>query len=332
MSIAGVARRRLCVLLATALVLMSTAACSLSTDDLPSVRAGVGDAYDITIEFVSVMNLPNGADVIMDGIRVGEVREVSIADAAVVVRAGIRSDTRIPATIQAIIRQNTLLGDTYVALVREPGAARNEYLAEGSTVPMSRTTSPPQLEDTMAVLATFINGGSIRRIEDVMARVNSVMPAVPDVQKIAATVSTDLHDLSGNTQAVDRMLDEINFTAVAIGDSGPELSAIFAPDAAHYWRRVATNAVAHIGTILPSIGSIYEGGLWLVPMLESLVAVGDAGEGYAAATVDISNFLRTTLIPFVNKPSIDVVSVETAHGDQIVADAENILRMLGAVK
>ncbi|WP_257890493.1 MlaD family protein [Rhodococcus sp. USK10] len=319
------------MLVALALILVASA-CSLRPEDLPSVRGGVGADYELSIEFASVMNLPNGADVIMDGVRVGEVHDVQITDRSVVVHTGIRDDTRVPAGIRAIVRQNTLLGDTYVALVRDPDAPGGEYLAEGATVPASRTTSPPQLEDTMAVLATFINGGSIRRIEDVMARVNTVMPSVPEIQKLSSIVSVDLHDLGDRTGNVDRMLSEMDSTAVALGDNGTELSTLFDSSSVHYWRRVATNIVAHIGQILPSIGSVYEGGLWMVPMLESLADTGDSIVGYSSATVDVSNFLRTTLIPFAKNPSVDIVSVNTPQGDQMVADAENILRMLGAVK
>lgn len=317
----------------TALLLTLVAsACSLRPEDLPSVRGGVGDGYEISLEFESVMNLPAGADVIMDGVRVGEVRELDVADDSVAVVAGIRQDTRVPADARAIVRQNTLLGDTYVALVRDPDAVVGGYLEEGSTVPLSRTTSPPQLEDTMAVLATFVNGGSIRRVEDVMARVNAVMPPVPEVERLASIVSVDLRDLGDRTAEIDRLLVEMDATAVTVDANADSLATIFDSSTVHYWRRLAVDVVSHIGQILPSVGSLYEGGLWLIPMFESLADTTDVSRGGPSATVEVSNFLRTTLIPFAQNPSVDIVSVETADGDQLLADAENILRMLGAVK
>jgi len=324
-------RRRLRAVTAVALVFLASA-CSLRPEDLPSPRGGIGDGYDISIEFASVMNLPSGADVIMDGVRVGEVRDVEVLDDSVAVRAGIRSDTRVPASVRAIVRQNTLLGDTYVALLRDPEGKAGEYLPEGATVPQNRTTSPPQLEDTMAVLATFVNGGSIRRIEDVMARVNTVMPAVPEIERLASIVSVDLNDLGGRTAEIDRMLDGLNSTAVALNENSDSLVTIFDASTVHYWRRLAVDVVSHIGQILPSVGSLYEGGLWLIPMFESLADTTDISRGAPSAVGELSEFLRTTLIPFAQNPSVDIVSVESAAGNQLVSDAENILRMLGAVK
>jgi len=313
-------------------MLLVVTSCSLRPEDLPSVRGGIGEGYEISVEFASVMNLPSGADVIMDGVRVGEVRELEVQDDGVAVRVGIRSDTKVPADIRAIVRQNTLLGDTYVALLRNPEGTRGEYLGEGAVVPIERTTSPPQLEDTMAVLATFVNGGSIRRIEEVMARVNSVMPDVAEIEQLAGTVAVDLNDLGERTVEIDRMLDGMNASAAVLDENSESLATIFDAETVHYWRRLAVDVVSHIGQILPSVGSLYVGGIWLVPMFESLADTTDISRSGPSATVELSNFLRTTLIPFAQNPSVDIVSVESADGDQLVSDAENILRMLGAVK
>ncbi|MGW0174332.1 MlaD family protein [Rhodococcus sp. NPDC003322] len=322
------------VQLAAALMLVLTAsACSLRPEDLPSVRGGIGSGYEISLEFESALNLPAGADVIMDGLRVGEVRDVAVEGNGVAVTAGIRDDTRIPVSIHAIVRQNTLLGDTYVALVRDPASQVTAHLSDGDSVPLERTVSPPQIEDTMAVLATFVNGGSIARIEDVMARVNAVMPAVPEIRSLATVVSTDLRDLGARTAEIDRMLDGMNATAVTLGENSESLATIFDGSTVQYWRRLAVDVVSHIGQILPSVGSLYAGGLWLVPMFESLADTTDTSlSGAPSAATQLSEFLRTTLVPFAGNPSVDVVSVETSDGGRSLADAENILRMLGAVK
>ncbi|MCD2111629.1 MlaD family protein [Rhodococcus rhodochrous] len=324
--------RRITRAVAALSLILVVSSCSLRPEDLPSVRGGIGDGYEISVEFASVMNLPSGADVIMDGVRVGEVRNLEVQNDGVAVRVGVRSDTRVPADVRAIVRQNTLLGDTYVALLRNPDGRSGEYLGEGATVPVERTTSPPQLEDTMAVLATFVNGGSIRRIEQVMGRVNAVMPDVAEIERLAGTVAVDLNDLGQRTVEIDRMLDGMNSSAAALNDNSESLVTIFDGSSVHYWRRLAVDVVSHIGQILPSVGSLYVGGYWLVPMFESLADTTDISRGGPSATVELSNFLRTTLIPFAQNPSVDIVSVESAGGDQLVSDAENILRMLGAVQ
>jgi hypothetical protein len=272
----------------------------------------------------------------MDGLRVGEVRGVEVSDDFVTVKARVKATTEIPADTQAIIRQDTLLGDTYIALTRDPTLPVQDHLGPDATIPLDRTTSPPQLEDTIAVLANFVNGGSITRIQDTMKRVNAVVPAPADVEDLAAIVAVDLRDLSRKKIEIDRTLNGFTDTASALNERSQILSDMFAQPAEHYWRRLAISVVSHIGQIVPSVGSVYEGGLWMVPMLNALADSGDVirdiwDEGPATAE-QLSSFLRTTLLPFAQSPSVDVVSVETADGEQILGDAENILRMLGAVK
>lgn len=315
--------------------LLATSACSVGPDDLPSVRGGVGASYQLDLHFASTMNLPTGADVMMDGLRVGEVENLTAAGKFVSVRAKVKEGTKVPADVHAVIRQNTLLGDTYIAL--DHGAVvQGPYLQPGATVNVDHTSSPPQLEDTMAVLAYFVNGGSIQKIEDAMTGINRVMPAPGDVQRLATVVAGDMRDLAGDTGEIDRMLGGFAATGAAIDDKGQVLSTLFSQQSVHYWRRTAVNIVSYISQILPSVGSVYEGGLWMVPMLNSLADTGGVGRAIwdqaPADTAKLSDFLRTTLLPFAQNPSVNIRSIDTAAGERIVSDVENLLRMLGAVK
>lgn len=317
-----------------AAVVVSATGCSLQPEDLPSVRGGVGDAYTLEIDFDSVMNLPSGADVILDSFRIGEVQKVEVNDdGKVAVVASIGEDAQVPSNIRAIIRQDTLLGDTYVALLRDLDAPSTTYLGEGDTIPIDRTVAPPQLEDTMAVLATFINGGTIQRVQDMMRNANTVMPPQKDLRALAGVVSTDLHDLGSRTDEIDRTLDGLNNTAEAVNNNTTELSTVFDSSTVHYWQSVSENIYAHIGTILPSIGSVFEGGLWLVPMFNSLAdSLEGASSEWPKTAVEVSNLAQGTLLPFAKNPSVDIVSVQNAEGKEISSDVGNLLRMLGAAK
>lgn len=310
--------------------------CSLSPNDLPSMRGGVDGGYNVVLQFSSVMSLPSGADVMMDGLRVGEVGKVDVSGQAVTVTVHLRTGTRVPTDVRAVIRQNTILGDTYIALDRDAADSGGGYLQPGATVPVSRTTAPPQLEDTMAVLAYFINGGSIQKMEDSIGGINAVMPAVTAVRRLSSTAVVDMRDLGHDTAEIDRTLAGLNATAVAFDDKSSTLSTMFTPSAMHYWRRAAVNLIAYVSQVLPAIGSIFEGGLWLVPMLGSLAnSVGDMRATWDEAPSDaekLSTFLRTTIVPFAHAPSVNILSVDSAQGDKLIGDVENVLRMLGAVK
>ncbi|WP_051026898.1 MlaD family protein [Nocardia higoensis] len=316
---------------------LAVTGCALSPDDLPSVRSGVHTDYTVTLRFENVMNLPSGADVLLGGLRVGQVQGLTATPDGIDVTVGLAANTEVPADAGAIIRQNTLLGDTYIALIpsTEPHPEQG-FLGPGSTVPLERTTSPPQLEDTIAVLAYFVNGGSIQKMQDTMATLNRTMPALEDVRRMAGTVAVDMADLAAGTAELDRLLNGVNDTATAVVDRSAEWQAVFSEQGTHYWHNVARAVVAHISTLLPSVGSIFEGGLWLTPMLNSLADTAESGRGIwgdaPATTVRVNNFLRTTLLPFAQRPAVDVTSVSTGTGDELIGDATSILRLLGAVR
>lgn len=318
-------------------VAATVGACSLTPADFPSPRAGVDVDYTVTIEFASALNLPVGADVMLNGLRVGEVQSLTDSGDSIDATVGLAHDVRVPGDTEAIIRQNTLLGDTYIAL-RPPidGGSDATFMHDGDVLPQDRTVSPPQLEDTIAVLAYFVNGGSIQKVQDSMASLNGAMPPLDQVRSLAATVSVDLADLAAHTGEVDRTLNGLNDFARSFDDRAPELQAVFSPEGAHYWNRIASAVVGHISTLLPSLGSIFAGGQWLVPMLESLAGTAEAGRGTwdsaPVAATRLGEFLRTTLLPFVSDPSVNVTAVTASDGTQLVDDATDLLRMLGATR
>ena len=330
-------RRKLTVMLLSLTVAASMSACSLTPTDFPSPRVGIDTDYSVTIQFESALNLPVGADVMLNGLRVGEVQSLTDGGNTIDASVGLARDSRVPYATAATIRQNTLLGDTYVALTPPAGnLPSTQYLRDGDVIGLEHTLSPPQLEDTIAVLAYFVNGGSIQKVQDSMVSLNNAMPPVDEVRRLAATVSVDLADLAARTDEVDRTLNGIDSFAKSFDDRAPELQAIFSPEGAHYWNRIASAVVGHISTLLPSLGSIFAGGHWLVPMLESLAGTAEAGRGTwnsaPVAAKRLDEFLRTTLLPFAENPSVNVTSVTSADGRPLLDDATNVLRVLGAVR
>lgn len=329
--------RSIRVAVATLCVAVAASACSLTPTDFPSPRAGVDVDYDITIEFASALNLPVGADVMLNGLRVGEVRSLSDSGNSIDASVGLARGVRVPEDTEAVIRQNTLLGDTYIALTPPTERrAGGSLMGDGDVIGQDRTVSPPQLEDTIAVLAYFVNGGSIQKVQDSMTTVNKAMPPVDELRALASTVSVDLADLAARTDEVDRTLTGFDSFSKSFDERAPELQAVFSAEGAHYWDRISSAVVAHISTLLPSLGSIFAGGQWLVPMVESLAGTAEAGRGNwdraPAAATRLNQFLRTTLLPFAENPSVNVTELTTADGEQLVGDATVVLRMLGAVR
>lgn len=327
---------RIPVLLALIVTAVACASCSLRPVDLPIDSAMSGDGYQVTLQFASALNLPTGSDVTLDGIRIGSVRDVTLAANAVNVHVRVQKGTRIPQGVRAAIRQNTVLGDSYVALEPPgPGGGTVDYLGNGAVVPLSRTSSPPQLEDTLAILAFFVNGGTIQRAEKMIAGVNRVMPTTPEIRQMATTVAIDLADLSQNTTEIDRVLAGFTDTARAVTEKSADVQEMMNPAGMYYWHRIFRAPLSYLGSLLPAIGSIFSGGAWLIPMITSLADLAGAGrqnwDDAPAAADTLRKFLDNTLVPYLQDPSVNVRSV-SASGSDLTADAEDLLRMLGAVQ
>ncbi|MFX0578492.1 MlaD family protein [Nocardia nepalensis] len=329
--------RRCGAVLAVTCALVGTAACAqINVKNVPVPGTTVGDGYNLTLQFSSVLNLPERARVVFDGTRVGRVTRLHIAGSSVDVEIRVESGVAIPANIHAVLQQDTILGDTYVALLHDENDIAAPKLTANATVPVTQTSAPPQLEDTIAVLATFITSGSIQRAQTTISRLNAVTPADNiELQGIVHRVATDLGALSDRLDEVDTWLDGVDRTAADLHEQAPVLAYFTSPAGQLSWYR-NTFGLSYMGKLLPSIGSIYQGGFWLVPMLHSLVdATGALEESGTDILGDGPAWLRLLteqVLPFAHDPSIDVSSITTSDGRDLTGDITAVLRMLGAIR
>ncbi len=326
--------RAFTVAIVTALTVSSCA--SIGVGDLPQPGNSYGDGYDIVLEFANVLNLPDRAKVVMDGTTIGVVEKMAVSPSAVDVTARIDHAVKIPTSARAILQQATVLGDIYVALEREPEvSAAAATVPPDGRIPLAQTTSPPQLEDTIANLAAFVTSGSIQRVQDSIIRINNVTPQrLEQVRAISSRVSVDLQDLSRNVDTVDTWLNGVAGTANALAMGTPKLDYWFSPAGLTQWDRMSTTGIS-IGTLVPSVGSIYTGGYWLVPLLESLgIAVDKVQKSKWAIEGEYRpwrQLFTDVFLPQDKYPAMNITSVQTSDGREITGNVQEVLRMLGAL-
>ncbi len=319
--------------IACALALSSCA--QLSVNEVPRPGASGGDGYDIVMEFESALNLPQGTKVVLDGVNVGVVSGMSLNPDDVEVTARIQRDVEIPANVSAVLQQATVLGDIYVALERpRDGSPAAPALRPNGVVPLAQTTSPPQLEDTIASLANFISSGSIQRAQNTIIRLNRVIPANEEVTRLTAQVDENLAALSDNIGEVDQLLEGISQTAATIHAHIPELDYHLSPYGQLGMERFIqiTNFVS---TLLPGVGSVASGGFWLVPLLNSLAATTEAvQQSKIAVETEIPRYRRLFtdfFLPQDKYPAINISSIVGPDGRELSGNVQDVLRMLGAM-
>lgn len=327
--------RRTALGVAAALVLTSCAA--LNVNALPQPGQNRDRGYDVILEFANVLNLPDRAKVVQDGTTVGVVNHVDLRADHVDVTARIDSGVSVPADVHATLQQSTVLGDTYLALERPQGeqGTGTPAIGPGARVPLSQTTSPPQLEDTIANLANFVGSGSIQRIQNTIIGLNNVTPhRREDLRAMTSRVTTDLADLRNNIDTVDTWLQGTSNTVAAVIAHLPEYKYWLSPDGMLGFDR-GSQTGSYIGTVLPSIGSIYSGGFWLVPLLNSLAdalgAVQQSKWNFEAEGPAWRRLFYEDFLPVDKNPAINITSITGPDGKEMIDNIQDVMRVIGAM-
>lgn len=308
---------------------------SLTVDSVPLPGHSHTNGYDIVAEFVNVLNLPDRAKVVMDGTKVGEVSKVAEAGTHVDVTARIQEGIAVPSDVTAVLQQATVLGDIYLALERPTGGAGAAApLAAGGRIPLAQTISPPQLEDTIAHLANFVGSGSIQRAQSTLIRLNRITPPNNEVRRVVSQVTTDLNELSDNLDTLDILIDSMKQTSTVAATYTPQMGFWFTPEGVGAFQR-STVVAREVGNLLPSVGSIYSYGYYMVPMFSSLAnamaAVRGAKQVVEGEYPQWRRFTNEFYLPQEKHPAINITSIVGPDGQELSGSVEQVLRMLGAV-
>jgi phospholipid/cholesterol/gamma-HCH transport system substrate-binding protein len=324
------------VAMAIASVVAVSACASINVNALPQPGDTYSGGYDVVMAFDNVLNLPDRAKVVLDGTTVGVVTKVAVASHQVDVTSRIAPNVVVPSNIHAVLQQATVLGDIYVALERpqtdDPAAPA---LGPGGTVPLTQTTSPPQLEDTIANLANFVASGSIQRAQNTIIDINRVTPSGEgQVRKIASQFAANISDLSKNIDLVDLSLNGVSGTADVLANKIPSLQHWFSRDGMLGFDR-GLSVTSYLGTVLPSIGTIYNGGYWLLPLLKSLTdATGAIQQSKWAFEDEVPAWRRLFtdyFLPQDKYPAINITSIVGPDGRELSGNVQDVLRMMGAM-
>jgi phospholipid/cholesterol/gamma-HCH transport system substrate-binding protein len=308
---------------------------SIDVNALPAPGNSFPGGYPLVLEFDNVLNLPGRAKVTLDGNVVGVVTGVAIEGDHVDVTSRIDVTVSIPSNLHAGLQQDTVLGDIYVALDRAAdGGSDAPALAPGSRVPLAQTTSPPPLEDTIANLANFIGSGSIQRLQNTVIGLNRITPNPEDVRKITSQFTADISDLANNLDTVDKLLNGVSQTAQVLHNRIPELTTILSPQGMTGWDN-AIGFLQYASTAYPSVGSIYSGGFWLVPLLNSLAnAVGAIQKSKWAFESEVPKWrslFTDYFVPQDKNPAINITSIVGPNGREMSGNVQDVLRLLGAM-
>jgi phospholipid/cholesterol/gamma-HCH transport system substrate-binding protein len=328
-------RRRARLTVATIIGALALSSCAaLNIDAVPVPGSNYSGGHDIIIEFANVLNLPSRAKVVMDGTKVGVVTGMTLTSHGVDVTSQIDPDVAVPSNIHAVMQQATVLGDTYLALERVPDAGSSAPLAPGGRIPVAQTTSPPQLEDTIANMANFIGSGSIQRAQNSVININKVTPPRPEIRQMAARAAVDLSDMANNIDNVDRWLTGLSEAASVMHANTANFKYWFSPQGVLGFRQnfVVTHFLA---PLLPTLGTIYYNGYWLVPALSSITDALEAFQhskwAFDEEVPRWQHLVTDYYMPERRYPAINITSIKGPDGRELSGNVQEVLRIIGAM-
>jgi phospholipid/cholesterol/gamma-HCH transport system substrate-binding protein len=212
-----------------AIALMVLAA--FRADQLPLI--GGGDTY--YAEFSEAGGLQSGDEVRVAGVKVGEVKELTLDGNVVRVEFLVDKGVEFGPDTEAVIRVKTLLGDMFVGLEPEGSG----QLDPGSTIDVEHTTAPYDVVDAFSDLSDTTTRIDTTQLATAFDTVSELLEQTPE--EIRGTLH-GLSRLSRNIAArdaqINSLLQNLDKVSGVLADRNEELVKLF-EDGSVLFRAVA---------------------------------------------------------------------------------------------
>jgi virulence factor Mce-like protein len=254
------------------------------------VRQGP-DRQEFAAVFTDASEVVPNNDVRLNDVIVGKITAVDLHDFRARVEFKVDRDVELPSGTRAELRQVSLLGEEYLALIPE-GEGR---LKDGAEIPLERTRRATDFEELVGTggeLAAGLSAGSInqllhgvtnafgddpdklgRLIDSTAAVSKSFNDATPDLQatidrvdQMAAKLAPEsgemaaaLDDLADGMEALGRHSGDLSALTTNLADFGERMAAVLTTN-----EQRLTDGMPHLRQILTEAsGSLGDVGKWL---------------------------------------------------------------------
>lgn len=332
----------------TSVAALGLAGCTLNFNpsSIPAPgQSGGGSGYIVHLDFPSVLNLPDKARVVVNGVPSGRLDDVSLRDNLAQVDVKILDGVRVSSASTATLQQDTILGDVYVAISSPAG--KGTPLKAGGTIPLEQTKAPTQIEDILLDLSNFLGSGSLMQLQDTFGQINNNLPADPqNLNKLMDTISQTVIDMGEQSDELEEAISSFGSLVSTVQDHNPLLDQLLAPGN-DKWLGDALQISAGAVKLLSRISNTFAPLKFSEPLLENLTGVV-AGvvkplmfpgwphmDGRQANLANLEDLLKNKVLPFLQAGAHVNVAQVGMNGQVPTSDAASqtvkTLRMIGAV-
>ncbi len=233
--------RRLCTLVVTLLVAVVLSSCKFDgAYDLPlpgGKAVDPDDAITVTAEFTDALNVVPRTAVMVDDVPVGQVAETEREGWHAKITLEIRKDLDLPANTFAEVRQSSLLGEKYIALL-PPESDPSGRLAEGDNIPLDRTGRNPEVEEVLGALSFVLSGGGVQQLRTISIEINKMLDGrtgeargvLRNITALVGSLDNQKSSIIAALEAIDDLARTLNKEGRAVGEAidamGPALRVL----------------------------------------------------------------------------------------------------------
>lgn len=200
-----------------------TSSCGLSLQNLPVGNGASG--YQVTAVFSDVGQLPMGGAVRLGQAVVGHVSAIGTEDFRAVVELDIDRDVRLPAGTTARLELASPLGEEFVIL-QPPSTSEGEPLADGSVIPIERTSRGPDIENALAGVGTLLNGSGLDQARTVVTELNTALDGREQrVRDLLEQLEHILDSLDRHRAEITGLIDSMHATSQHLAANRSTLDA-----------------------------------------------------------------------------------------------------------
>ncbi|GAB3135646.1 MlaD family protein [Tsukamurella serpentis] len=308
--------------------------------------ASFASGWQLRVEFANALNLPDQAQVRLDGRIVGTLDSVRLDADRAVATVTVTEPATIAADTTAELRQDTLLGDVYIALTSAPTSTRGP-LRDGGVIPLSQTRPPDQIEDLMVSLSGFLGSGGVAQLGNTVNRIDAAFPDDPArTRTITDNLSTTVLAWANDTRSLNDALRSVVGVTDAVVAQRELIGAYLSPAGLKRWAVI--NETSRVSEVFAGLAPVVRNAAPLTPAVRDLAALltqvvtplllldRPVGATRPDNLINLRNLLRDTIIPWVEKgPKVTIAKVSDGPGVPTAEKAEQAvraMRMIGAVK
>ena len=148
-----------------------------TTCPCPGNKVDADDAFEVTADFADALNVVPRTAVFANDVPVGQVTEVERVGWHARVKFLVRKDIELPQNIEIDVRQTSLLGEKYLALV-EPARRYGERRSGSPTATSSRSRAPAatrRSRRSSAPCRCCLAGGGVGQLKTISHELNAMM-------------------------------------------------------------------------------------------------------------------------------------------------------------